>query len=885
MSDVPKKALETDSGAAAETSIDNEIQGPRNTMDDETAALYPMGIKLALITVSLMLAVLCVALDNTIIAVAIPHITDQFHNLNDVGWYASAYLLTTCALQLLFGKLYALFSIKIVFLSALFVFELGSLICGIAPTSTALIIGRAIAGLGSAGIFTGALVTIAHTVAREKRPMFFGLLGGMYGIASVAGPLMGGAFTDHATWRWCFYINLPLGGVTAVVILLILKLPPKPASKGGSFLQVLKLLDPIGTVVFIPSIICLLLALQWGGVKYQWSNARIIVLFVIFDVLLIGFVTIQLIMKDDATVPPRIAGNRTIASAALFGFCIGGSFFILTYYIPIWFQVIKNTTAVRSGIYSLPMILESVVGIVGAGSLTTKLGHYAPFFIASAVIMSIGAGLITTFTVHTAQSKWVGYLFIYGFGVGLGFQQGGVNSRCACHVLHAKPRSRDVTESFPPAAVASEQTQNTDHSPKIISEHGPATVLHSHSASNVVASPILTNHGLTSDVVLELTKAYFDSLAYAAPMIHEDRYLESLSQPHAHQPPLCLQYVVMALGAYVSSCSPEFVESLYQNAKAHATSEDPDICFHCHRQGDEHDLVTLSHTQCWSLIANFEALHMMFTQALTSLCRGIRMAQALGLHQLGEESEGATLASAQERIILEEQRRTWWFLFLSDRLVCGTTGLPLCINQKDVTTLLPTSEKAFADGHSEPASPLKPLHSFTTLGSSILTARVFIANLFHRVLNHTSCISPGIHIKRDQHEFWDRHCRLDNELSLCTIKLPENARIGNPIYNRDAVIVNTELQAAIISLHRGAIWNLSFSEHNSCGEEVKRQQAHHSQERVMNSAQEIAHILRIAGAYSTTFMNPILIFSVYLSAFAFIEDFLDTQKNRVRILL
>ncbi|KAK7593154.1 hypothetical protein V3481_004247 [Fusarium oxysporum f. sp. vasinfectum] len=426
----------------------------------------------------------------------------------------------------------------------------------------------------------------------------------------------------------------------------------------------------------------------------------------------------------------------------------------------------------------------------------------------------------------------------------------------------------------------SSDPQPTDRSLEIISKHGPATVstvlestvLHSHSASTVVASPTLTDQGLTSDAVLELTKAYFDSLAYAAPMIHEGRYMASLSQPPAHQPPLCLQYVVMALGAYISSCSPEFVESLYQNAKAHATSEDPD--------GDEHDLVTLSHTQCWSLIANFEALHMMFTQALTSLCRGIRIAQALGLHQLGEESEGTTLASTQERIILEEQRRTWWFLFLSDRLVCGTTGLPLCINQEDVTTLLPTSERAFADGHSEPTSPLKSLHSFTTLGSSILTVRVFIANLFHRVLNHTSCIGPGIHIKRGQDEFWDRHCRLDNELSLCTIKLPENARIGNPIYNRDAVIVNTELQAAIISLHRGAIWNLRFSEHNSCGEEVKRQQAHHSQERVMNSAQEIAHILRIAGAYSTTFMNPILIFSVYLAALAFIEDFLDTQKEQ-----
>ncbi|RSL82241.1 Efflux pump aflT [Fusarium oligoseptatum] len=411
MSDVPEKALETDPSAAAETSIDTETQGPSNTMDDETAVVYPMGIKLALITISLMLAVLCVALDNTIIAVAIPHITDQFHNLNDVGWYASAYLLTTCG-NFFFGKLYALFSVKIVFLSALFVFEVGSLICAIAPTSTVLIIGRAIAGLGSAGIFTGALVTIAHTVVREKRPIFFGLLGGMYGIASVAGPLMGGAFTDHATWRWCFYINLPLGGMTAAVILLILKLPPKPASKRASLLQVLKRLDPIGTA--------------WGGVKYQWSNARIIVLFVMFGALLVGFVAVQLIMKDDATVPPRIAGNRTVASAALFGFCIGGSFFILTYYIPIWFQVIKNTSAVRSGIYSLPMILANVVGIVGAGSLTTKFGHYAPFFVASAVTMSIGAGLITTFTMHTTQAKWVGYLFIYGCGVGLGFQQGGV---------------------------------------------------------------------------------------------------------------------------------------------------------------------------------------------------------------------------------------------------------------------------------------------------------------------------------------------------------------------------------------------------------------------------------------------------------------------------
>jgi MFS family permease len=138
-----------------------------------------------------MFGVFCVALDNTIIAVAIPRITDQFHSLNDVGWYASSYLLTSCAFQLPYGKFYAIFNGKQVFLSALFIFELGSLICGAAPNSTSLIVGRAIAGVGSAGVFSGALVTMAYTVPPPRRPAFFGLIGAMYGIASVAGPLVG----------------------------------------------------------------------------------------------------------------------------------------------------------------------------------------------------------------------------------------------------------------------------------------------------------------------------------------------------------------------------------------------------------------------------------------------------------------------------------------------------------------------------------------------------------------------------------------------------------------------------------------------------------------------------------------------------------------------
>ena len=310
-----------------------------------------------------------------------------------------------------------------VFLYAIVVFEIGSLICGVAPNSTTLIVGRAIAGLGSAGVFSGAYLIIATSVPLQRRPTFAGLIGGMYGIASVVGPLLGGVFTDKASWRWCFYINLPIGAVASTVIVFFFK----PVSQGGDVMTLtrkerIKQFDILGTTFFVPGVVCLLLALQWGGSTYPWANGRIIALFVIFGVALAIFTGIQFWRPKYATVSPLMLRKRSIWAAGVFAFFMGSAFFTTIYYLPIWFQVVKDVSAYESGIRNIPVLFSVVLGTIGSGALVSKIGYYAPFMLASTILTSIGAGLLTTFDLGTGSPRWIGYQVVIGFGIGLGLQ-------------------------------------------------------------------------------------------------------------------------------------------------------------------------------------------------------------------------------------------------------------------------------------------------------------------------------------------------------------------------------------------------------------------------------------------------------------------------------
>jgi hypothetical protein len=214
------------------------------------------------------------------------------------------------------------------------------------------------------------------------------------------------------------------GAITILVIAFFFPSPNRENThKDETWRQRINNFDPVGTILFMPAVICLLLALQWGGTTYAWNSGRIIALFVLFGVLILVFLFVQHRQQDHATVPPRIFKKRSVWSSAAYSFCVGAAFLATIYFLPIWFQAVKGASAVTSGIMNLPMLISLVLVSIIAGITVTVVGYYTPFMYAGTVLASVGLGLITTFTPDTAHPKWIGYQVIAGLGVGMGMQQ------------------------------------------------------------------------------------------------------------------------------------------------------------------------------------------------------------------------------------------------------------------------------------------------------------------------------------------------------------------------------------------------------------------------------------------------------------------------------
>jgi MFS family permease len=308
------------------------------------------------------------------------------------------------------GKAYGFFSLKITFLLALFLFEIGSLICGVAPSSVALIVGRAIAGLGAAGLNTGSFTLVAFCAPPKKRPIFTGLIGLSYGIASVIGPLLGGVFTDSVTWRWCFYINLPVGAVSAFFIVFFFQSPAASKSTDNrTWRPKLLQMDPIGTGLVLACVTCYILAMQYGGQKHPWNSSVVIVGFVLILAALVGW---ELHMGEKAMSPPRLVKRHAVPSAV--GFFFFPSYIVIIYFLPTYFQSIDGVSAIGSGVHNLPFILAVSIFNVASGVLVSVTGYPAPFVVGGAAIATVGCGLIYTLDIGTGAGRWIGYQILAG---------------------------------------------------------------------------------------------------------------------------------------------------------------------------------------------------------------------------------------------------------------------------------------------------------------------------------------------------------------------------------------------------------------------------------------------------------------------------------------
>ena len=324
-----------------------------------------------------------------------------------------------CSTQPLAGKTYILWSKKYCYLLWLGVFEVGSLVCALAPTSTALIVGRAVAGLGASGVFAGGFALLTTIIPLHKRAIYTGTMSSVFSIANIVGPPMGGAFTQNVTWRWCFYVNLPIGGFAAVLFFLLVHIKAADTER-VPLINKLKGLDGLGFSLFAGSMIMFLLALQWGGVTYPWKSSIVIGLFVGFGVTLMLFIPWQMYMKDDALIPPKLfTTHRNVALICAGSFFINGPFQLVIYWLPVWFQAVMAATPVNSGTYYLPTVISDVLASFIGSGLVMQLGWWNPFLMLSEAFVCIGGGLLSTLYPGITSGHWIGYQILGGIGYAL----------------------------------------------------------------------------------------------------------------------------------------------------------------------------------------------------------------------------------------------------------------------------------------------------------------------------------------------------------------------------------------------------------------------------------------------------------------------------------
>ncbi|KAI0383496.1 MFS general substrate transporter [Hypomontagnella monticulosa] len=372
----------------------------------------------AVIVFALCSALFLAALDVTIVTTAIPTITEQFQSPAGYTWIGAAYLLANSATVPSWGKISDIWGRKPVLLAAVATFWIGSLICALSINIGMLIAARAIQGVGGGGIVVLTNICVGDLFSMRKRGMYYAFFGMVWAIASAIGPILGGVFTSKVTWRWCFYVNLPISGVGFLVLLFVLKLhnPRTPVRQG------LAAIDWLGSLLIIGGTLMFLFGLEFGGVTYPWNSATTICL-IVFGVVTVGlFVVVEKWYAKYPVIPLRLF--KFGKNISTFGICLahGAVFISGSYYLPLYFQAVLGASSLLSGAYVLPYVLSLSFTSICSGIFMKKTGKYLPAIIFGMVFMTLGYGLFIDLGPQANWAKIVIYQIIAGIGVGPNFQ-------------------------------------------------------------------------------------------------------------------------------------------------------------------------------------------------------------------------------------------------------------------------------------------------------------------------------------------------------------------------------------------------------------------------------------------------------------------------------